>query len=209
MTSNSLVISIFKSRNNILEILSEERNFDITNYSNYSINEIGILIDNEQLDMLLEKEDNTKVYVKYYINKILNSQKIYDIVEDLFNIESILSKKDDLYIIVKDDINETITQIIKEIWLNENIYISIIPLKNLQFNILKHKMVPKHRVLSEIEKEEIKKKYNILKETNIAGISYFDPVALALGIRPGSLVEIDRNSKTSISTKFYRICQIN
>lgn len=208
MTSTSLAISIFKSRNNILEIL-EERKFDTTNYNNYTINEIGILIENEQLDMLLEKEDESKVYVKYYINKILNTQKIYDIVEDLYNIESILTKNDDLYIIVKDDINDTITQTIKEIWLNENIYISIIPLKNLQFNILKHTMVPKHRVLSDTEKEMVKNKYNILKDSNIAGISYFDPVALALGIRPGSLVEINRNSKTSISTKFYRICQIN
>lgn len=208
MTSNNLAISIFKSRNNILEILEEARNFDITNYKNYSINEIGILINNEQLDMLLEKPDGIKVYIKYYINKVLNAQKIYDIVEDLYNIESILTKKDDLYLIVKDDINDTIIQTIKEIWLNENIYISIISLKNLQFNILKHKMVPKHRVLTETEKEEIKKKYNILRDSNIAGISYFDPVALALGIRPGNLVEIDRNSKTSISSKFYRICQI-
>lgn len=208
MTSNNLAISIFKSRNNILEILEEARNFDITNYKNYSINEIGILINNEQLDMLLEKPDGIKVYIKYYINKVLNAQKIYDIVEDLYNIESILTKKDDLYLIVKDDINDTIIQTIKEIWLNENIYISIISLKNLQFNILKHKMVPKHRVLTETEKEEIKKKYNILRDSNIAGISYFDPVALALGLRPGNLVEIDRNSKTSISSKFYRICQI-
>jgi hypothetical protein len=45
MTStNNHIISIYKSRTNLLEIL-EERGFDITEYTNFTINEIGILTD--------------------------------------------------------------------------------------------------------------------------------------------------------------------
>ena len=40
--TNSHIISIYNARKNLLEIL-EERGFDITQYSNFSINEIGIM----------------------------------------------------------------------------------------------------------------------------------------------------------------------
>ena len=40
--SNSTIISIYNSRKNLLEIL-EERGFSITNYSNFSITDIGNL----------------------------------------------------------------------------------------------------------------------------------------------------------------------
>ena len=76
MTSNnSFVISIYKSRKNILEIL-EERGFNIENYSNISIGELGILVESEQLDMLLKNDKtNKKIYVKYYVNKQIKTQK--------------------------------------------------------------------------------------------------------------------------------------
>ena len=69
MTStNNHIISIYKSRANLLEIL-EERGFDITEYKNFTINEIGILTDSNQLDMLLEnKTTKKKIYVKYSIH---------------------------------------------------------------------------------------------------------------------------------------------
>ena len=65
--SNSFIISIYNSRKNLLEILNE-RGFNIEKYSDFGITEIGILIENNQLDMLLENETTKKkVYVKFYI----------------------------------------------------------------------------------------------------------------------------------------------
>lgn len=206
-TNNNHVISIFKSRNNLLEIL-ESRGFDISNYSNYTINEIGILVETNQMDMLLENENKKKIYVKYYINKVLKTQNIYDIVEDLFHLENILSKEDDLMIIIKDEPNDTLIQNIKDIWMAENIYISIVNIKRLQFNILKHILVPKHTILTKSEEEDMKKKYNILSNNEIPDISYFSPVSIVLGIRPNDIVKIERNSRTAISSDFYRVCKI-
>tara|TARA_B110001450_G_scaffold256620_1_gene287788 strand:+ start:1068 stop:1697 length:630 start_codon:yes stop_codon:yes gene_type:complete len=207
-TSNSHIISIYKSRKNILEIL-EERGFDITNYNNFSITEIGILLENNQLDMLLESTVmKKKIYVKYYVAKILKPPNVYDIVEDLFHLENILAPKDDLMIIVKDEPNDTLIQNIKDIWMSENIYISLVNIKRLQFNILKHTLVPKHSILSIEEATEMKKKYNIIDNKQIPDISYFSPVSIVLGIRPNDIVKIERSSRTAINANFYRICKI-
>ena len=42
----------------------------------------------------------------------------------------------------------------------------------------------------------------------IPDISYFGPVSIVIGLRPGDIVRIDRKSRTSIITHFYRICKI-
>ena len=206
--SNSFIISIYNSRKNLLEIL-QERGFNIENHANFGITEIGILMENNQLDILLENESTKKkIYVKYYVTKLIKPQNIYDIVEDLFHIEQILEKKDDLMVIIKDEPNDTMLENIKDIWVSENIYISLVSIKRLQFNILKHTLVPKHTILTANEKEEFMKKYNILDKSQIPDISYFSPVSIVLGLRPQDIVKIERNSRTSINADFYRICKL-
>jgi DNA-directed RNA polymerase I, II, and III subunit RPABC1 len=206
--SNSTIISIYNSRKNLLEIL-EERGFSVANYSNFSITDVGILTENNQLDMLLENSaTNKKIYVKYYVTKLIKPQNIYDIVEDLFHLESILEKKDDLMIVIKDEPNDTLLENIKDIWTSDKIYISLVNIKRLQFNILKHTLVPKHTILSDDEKELFMKKYNILDNSQIPDISYFSPVSIVIGLRPDNVVKIERASRTSITSDFYRICKI-
>lgn len=206
--SNSTIISIYNSRKNLLEIL-EERGFSVANYSNFSITDVGILTENNQLDMLLENSTtNKKIYVKYYVAKLIKPQNIYDIVEDLFHLESILEKKDDLMIVIKDEPNDTLLENIKDIWTSDKIYISLVNIKRLQFNILKHTLVPKHTILSDDEKELFMKKYNILDNSQIPDISYFSPVSIVIGLRPDNVVKIERASRTSITSDFYRICKI-
>ena len=147
MNNNSHIISILNSRKNLLNIL-ETRNYDVDSYKNEGINEIGILVEQDQLDMLCESSLN-KIYIKYYLNKILKPQNIYNFIEDLFYLDNILTKKDDLIIVIKDEPNDTLIQTVKDIWMNENIYISLINIKRLQFNILQHSLVPKHSILNE------------------------------------------------------------
>jgi DNA-directed RNA polymerase subunit H (RpoH/RPB5) len=207
-SNNRQLTSIFNSRKYLLEIL-EERDFNIENYKNFDINELGILFENNQLDMLL-KENNSekKIYVKYYIIKSIKSQNIFTIIEDLFHLENILNKNDDLIIIIKDEPNDTLIQEVKNIWMSEKIYISLLNIKRLQFNILKHSMVPKHTILSKEDAKQFKKDFNILNDDQIPDISYFSPVSLVLGIKPKDIVKIERKSPTSVSSNFYRICKI-
>ena len=37
-------------------------------------------------------------------------------------------------------------------------------------------------------------------------INLFDPTALAIGLRPGQVAEINRKSPTALETKYYRLC---
>lgn len=204
--SNHLIKEIYKSRKNILDIL-DTRGFDVSDYNNFTYEELHTMIQNQQLDLIVKKKDDTKkVYVKYNIVKVLRPNNIYDTVEDLFHIENILTKNDDLIIINKDEPNDTLQNTIKDIWLQESIYISVLNISRLQFNILKHTLVPKHTVLDELERKKFMEKYNITDLKMIPNISYFSPISLVLGIRPGNICKIERFSKTSIDSYFYRIC---
>jgi len=207
MTSTTETIQkIYTSRNNLIDIL-QERNFNVSEYNEFSINEINIMVTNNQLDLLLENTSNSqKIFVKYYLGKSLRPNNINDIVDDIYNLEVILSKNDELLIIVKDDINDSIKSTLIQIWNEHKIYISIISIKRLQFNILKHTLVPKHYVVTDDEKTTIKEEYNITNDSKFPEISRFDPVAITIGLKPGQLCEIVRPSNTAITSKYYRLC---
>ena len=127
-------------------------------------------------------------------------------LDDLFNLEEILKKEDTLFIIIKDEINETLTNELKHIWESDGIFIVIENIKRLQFNILDHELVPEHTIVPESEVVNIMKKYNITDKIQFPDISRFDPVARAIGLRPGQLCHIVRPSKTAIEADYYRIC---
>jgi DNA-directed RNA polymerase subunit H len=92
------------------------------------------------------------------------------------------------------------------LYIKDKVFCTIMTLKQLQFNILDHSLVPLHRILSESEVATIKENYNIIQDSQFPEISRFDPVAKAIGMRPGEVCEIIRGSKTAITTKYYRLC---
>ena len=213
--TNTLINNIYRSRLTLLDLL-DKQGYDISDYSNFSINEIHIMVSQKQLDMLMntdgEKEDNIgktakKVFVKYHLAKTLRPNHIYEYVDDLFSIEEVLEKKDTLIIIVKDEPNDTLITLLKHIWANDGVFIILLNIKRLQFNPLNHTLVPPHKVINETDVVEVKKRYNITRDSEFPEISRFDPIAQAIGIRPGEVCEIIRPSKTAIDAKFYRLCK--
>ena len=206
MTHQSSEIQlIFKSRNILLDLLSEQ-GYDVNKYTGSSINEVNSMYQNKQMDMLLEKKDK-KVYVKYHLNKTLKLGNINDYIEDLIHLDNVLEKKDDIIIIIKDEPNDSLLSVLSNLWLQDQIYVNVINIKRLQFNILNHVLVPKHRVLNDEETKIFKQRYNISDNSQIPDISRFSPVAQVIGMRPGQICEITRSSKTAIDTLFYRVCQ--
>lgn len=207
MSDNHNIISVFKSRNNILDIL-QTRGYNIDSYTGFSVNEISSLVSNNLLDMLVTNDTtNKKIYIKYFnLDKSIRPNNVHEIVDSLFNIEQVLSTEDELIIIIKDEPNETLQKLQTSIYTHDNIFVNLINIDRLKFNILNHNLVPKHRVLTSEEKELVKKQYNIENDSEFPTISRFDPVSQVLGIRPKELFEIERASKTAIKTKFYRIC---
>jgi DNA-directed RNA polymerase subunit H (RpoH/RPB5) len=215
MTTNntsSLISYIYKSRNILLELM-ESQGYNINDNFEFSVNEINAMFSNKQLDMILEKNTENektkiknKIYIRYYLVKSLRPQNIQEMIDDLFNVEEILTKDDTLYIVVKDEPNDTIIQLLKQIWEQDGIFIIVECLKRLQFNILKHILVPPHKIMTTAEVNIIKERYNIMNDSQFPELSRFDPVAKAIGIKPGEICEIIRPSKTSIVSNYYRIC---
>ncbi len=200
------IVQIYKSRINILEILKSQ-DYNVSDYEGSGINEVNSMNSSNQLDMLLSKNDNSKkAYIKYHTAKTLNHSNITQYIDDLFNIDNILGKNDDLIIIMKDEPNESLIKILKNIWKQEKIYINVFNINRLQYNILKHELVPPHHVLTQEEAKEVKTKFNITDDSQIPDISRFGPVAQAICIRPGELCKIIRSSRSAITTDFYRIC---
>ena len=206
--SGNIIAQIYKSRLTIISHLKTQ-GYDTSNYENFGINEVNIMYTSKQLDMLLKKNDenDTKTYVKYHpLNKILSVKNIREYIDDLFELEEVLKKNDNLIIIIKDEPNETLQKILRNIWEQDKIFIIILNINRLQYNVLEHELVPPHRVLNDIEEERFREKYNITDDKQIPDISRFGPVAQAIGIRPGKICHIIRPSKTAITSNFYRIC---
>ena len=209
---SSLISSIYKSRTIVLQLMKKQ-GYNVDDYSNFSVNEVNSMKQNNQLDMLLEmKEDDpvtkrkNKIYIRYYLAKTIRQVNIQDMIDDLFNLEQILTKDDTLFIITKDDMNDTLIADLKHFWEKDGIFIVIQSIKRLQFNILEHSLVPEHRVISELEVVDVMKKYNIADKTLFPDISRFDPVAQVIGLRPGKVCHILRPSKTAIIADYYRVC---
>ena len=212
-TTGILVSHIFTSRKTILELM-EKQGYNINEYANFSINEVNSMKQNNQLDMLLETSDELvnaenpkkKIYIKYYLTGRPAAKNIQDIIDDLYVLTETLKKEDTLYIIIKDEANETLINEIKHIWESEEIFIVIENIKRLQYNILNHVLVPPHRIMGNTEINEIMNKYNITNKVQFPDISRFDPVARAICMRPGQVCHIIRPSKTAIESNYYRIC---
>ena len=192
---STLISQLYHSRQILLNQL-QRRGYNIEDYEHFSFNEIRILVTNKQLDMLLTNSStNIKVYIKYHITTKLRPTHVYDYIDDLYNLEEVLSANDELIIITKDKIPETLVKLMNKIYINDNIFFMIFNIKQLSFNILDHALVPPHRILSKEEAAAVAPE-----------ISRFDPVAMAIGLHPKEVCEILRPSKTAIETKYYRLC---
>ena len=200
-----IISKIYKSRNIILEIL-KSRGYNTEDYEGFSVNDIHIMFAKHQLDMLIEHKTGKKLYVNYCIYKNVRQNYIDETIEDLFDVEEILSNEDELIIISKNKINDTLRNTMKQTFIVDKRFYNIYNLNDYLFNILKHILIPPHRILSEEEKKKIIIKYNITNMSQFPEISRFDPVAQALGMQPTQLCEIKRPSPTAIVTNYYRYC---
>jgi DNA-directed RNA polymerase subunit H (RpoH/RPB5) len=211
--SSILISHIYNSRRVVLELMKKQ-GYNVNDYSNFSINEVNSMKLNNQLDMLLETNDDNvtdetpkkKIYIRFYLASRPAPKNIQEMIDDLFILTETLKKTDTLFIIIKDDPNETLINELKHIWESEGIFIVIESIKRLQFNILEHVLVPPHRVMVESEVKQIMTKYNITDKVQFPDISRFDPVARVIGLRPGQVCNIIRASKTAIEANYYRVC---
>ena len=206
-TNSQTIAKIFRSRKIMLN-LAERRGFNIDQYRDFNIPEISTLFGTCNLDMeLTNPETDEKLYFKYHLKTKISKTHIQDYIEDIYNVEETLKPSDNLIIVGKDKPNDTLINVLDMTYKNDQYYVNIYNIHDYLFNILDHTLVPEHRIINESEKKEVEKFYNIVKDSHWPGISRFDPVATAIGIKPGQVAEITRSSPTSLTTKYYRFCK--
>ena len=80
-------------------------------------------------------------------------------------------------------------------------------LGQLQFDIVTHRKVPNHRILTAEERTAFLTQYHIRDPfTQMPLIDSQDMMARWIGAKPGNIVEIMRKSETAGGTPYYRLC---
>ena len=72
-----------------------------------------------------------------------------------------------------------------------------------EFNIMGHKLVPEHVVISEKEKVEVLKKFNVTPD-QLPKVLNTDPVASSIDAKPGQIIKVIRKSRTANEAEAYR-----
>ncbi len=221
-SSNTELTAIYNSRKTLLDVYENTASFwylhrsSIAELQNFTMNEIEAMAKNNQLDMLLKSEfDYGTIYVKYMMNKsTIRLTTIDDLVEEVFETEGILTKKDTLVLIINDEPNDSLVAKMRYLHDNKGYFVVVHNINRLQRNVMKHVLVPQHNIVSDLKVEgepetmvdKIIAKYNLKSKSQLPEISRFDPIALLICLRPGQICEITRKSPTSITSLYYRIC---
>lgn len=79
-------------------------------------------------------------------------------------------------------------------------------IKQLLFNPMKHRLVPKHKKMTPEQTSKMMEKYLIKGKSQIPFILHNDVVAKWLGLRQGEVVEIERYNENSGLSYYYRVC---
>jgi len=210
MASNNRVQTFYNSRTNLLKIL-ETLGYDTEQYAGFSVNEIDERMKTMQLDMELRKSTGEKAYVKYLCGnkapmKMLNAKTLEQIIEDLFINSDTLAKNDTLIIVIDGEPNDSMHERFKYLYDHDGYFVVCHNIARLQFNILEHEKVPKSEVATDEEVTEIMRTYNMTNRKQFPEIGRFDPVSLALCLRPNQICKIHRPTPTAGTSMFYRVC---
>ena len=223
--SFNLFQDIYNSRKHLLEML-EDRGYNVDHLKNNTSDEIKTMFHNHligkfktsadigPLDIFLEKQVNTsveKIYVKYMLeNKFKGTASVKTQIAEIY--EKYITPKDTLIMM---NINRLLMKVgakektdedfVNDLYTTKNYFIQLFGLENFLLNVSRHQFVPKHRILSVQEKQDLLKKYNCTVK-NLPTIKRDDPQAKYIGLRLKQICEITRENITSGITIPYRLC---
>tara|TARA_B100000497_G_scaffold90345_1_gene100782 strand:- start:45 stop:677 length:633 start_codon:yes stop_codon:yes gene_type:complete len=202
---NSDITEIHTSRKNLLKQL-KTAGFNVDSHE-VTLSEIYYMNVHNELDFKVSNDLGNTALVKYFMGKTIKVSMLQTITSELFTEDGFDPNINTIVIMVDNEPNSSVQETVKQIYAEENVCFIIYNIKRLLFNIHDHKLVPKHRILTTIEKERFLEKYTIINPKNeLPTLSRFDPVALSIFIKPDQICEITRNSINGIESKYYRLC---
>ena len=119
---STLNAMIFKARRTLCNHL-EERGYDVSSYNNFNLNDISILQSKDDLDMEVNNEEGHTIRVLFSLNKTLRVKNISELIEDEY--ETNLKPDDDLIFIVKDSMNQTMKDYVKNLYYSEKRFVTL------------------------------------------------------------------------------------
>lgn len=184
-------------RRTVLEMLTD-RGYSIDDYQLGSYEEFaeqfqGCIKDASCLRIVVSKNKNT-LFVHFSDEEKMSLKSVKMLVENL-------EKQDikDLVLVLREGISPAASKFIAEC----KLHITMFKEKELLFNVTKHKLVYKHRIITNDEKEKLLRDKRI-KEEQMPQILVSDPVAKYLGAKKGDVLEITRESETAITSLYWR-----
>lgn len=115
-----------------------------------------------------------------------------------------IDKKYDLFIVV---VKEKLTQNNIKLMNALGLPIQSFEIKELQFNITKHCLVPKHEIIADADEiDTIVKSYNLKTKFQLPLLLRSDPIAKYYNLKNGDVVRITRVSPTAAEYIVYRCC---
>jgi len=208
---------LVKTRVNLIKML-KNRLIDVSAYENFNQEELKKMLHQSlldksfinpemgPLDMILKNRHGSHTYVKYRLDKIKTARAIEAFIEQIYKTQ--LKKDDKLILIAPEKINLTgssFEAMLNNFYNQKGYYVQIISLPQLMIDIVSHRDVPKHEVLTQEEIKELLEKYSI-KIENLPVILKDDAMARYLGLKPNEVVRIHRPSPTSGTYISYRVC---
>ena len=106
-----------------------------------------------ELDFKVSNDVGHTASVKYFVGKTIKVSMLQSITSELFTEDGFDPNINIIIIMVDNEPNSSVQDVVKQIYAEENVCFVIYNIKRLLFNIHDHKLVPKHRILSNVEKE--------------------------------------------------------
>ena len=118
--------------------------------------------------------------------------------------------KSSMIIVTLSRPSEAIIQYLRDYIANPgNMLIQIFEIAHLQFNISKHRKVPRHTLLKDEDIQNLKKTYSWWDSLKFRRIDSQDPMAKWVGARPGDVIEVEGLCPVSASNKHWDLCVAN
>lgn len=183
---------ISRSLKTLLEIL-DDRKIDVKNIDKDGFSE---WIDNNFNKSTFSIVFN-KVKVLYYLPvklKWSELKKIFDDEENAYDL---------IFLVIKEKVSQNNLKLLHAL----NLPIQLFDIKELQFNITHHTLVPKHMLVDdEQEVKSIIERYSIKNKFQLPHILKTDPMSKYLGLKSGDVIKIVRTSPTAGEYLIYRCC---
>ena len=144
------------------------------------------------------KDSTKKILVKFTLDK--ESITRQDIISIRTNINQMYDDATSIIYILKNKPNTFVYKEVNTINMNDEIFLYT----EVIFNRTKHRLVPKHVLLTEAEKKDLLLTYDC-KDTQLPRMVTTDFVCRYFGAKPGDMFKIDRPSPSSGIYITYRV----